>query len=792
MMGYGRAEQTTHGIHQRLWARAYIISKHSSRHNDGEESNGQSISREEAVWIESEWKEDDGRSSKSWFRSLFNWSFLRGSDDDFDRMLLEAEDSICFVSIDLCMGSDILHTRVLERLDQLLDKGSDITQPNLCRLENLSISATHTHSAPGGFLQYALYQIQSLGFNPQVVEILVEGIAQALYKAHRRLVPGSLYLAEGDLFDSNINRSPTSYLLNPQEERDEYSDHGDTDKRMIQLVLEKKSQASFSIEEEKDEDVMGVINWFAVHPTSMNSTNHLISGDNKGYASYLMEKKYNGIHVRIGDEEKQGFIAAFASTNLGDVSPNTAGAKCIDSGEPCDLHTSTCNGRNDLCIASGPGKDMFQSTEIIGRNQFDKAVSLLGEVIKKKNDTKVSSGPVRARHSFVDMTRLNVTLADGSIVQTCRAAIGYAFAAGTTDGHGMFDFKQGSNSTNPFWNMIGGFLSNPSEEQIECQAPKPILLNTGYIRLPYAWDPNIVPLSLFQINNLFIVNVPGEFTTMSGRRLRKALKTILSHAGYEDARVTLAGLSNTYTHYITTYEEYQGQRYEAASTLYGPYTLDAYIQEFSRLLRDLLLDRPSSTSAPPKDTVAKQLSLLSRVEVDLVGVGEHFGAVVEDAHDSYPNTGEESVKVIFRSSNPRTNPRLQDTYLTVETLDDHGKWHVMLTDHDWDTKFIWQGGAEYLGTSFAEIHWDIAPNTPQGIYRICHFGTRRTLFGHTGEIFYRWPEFPTFSHGFNLLASAARAVFGQFRSVQNLFGRRHIQHLKDFHGCSSSFLVFEA
>ena len=38
---------------------------------------------------------------------------------------------------------------------------------------------------------------------------------------------------------------------------------------------------------------MGVINWFAVHPTSMNNTNHLISGDNKGLASQLLERHVN-------------------------------------------------------------------------------------------------------------------------------------------------------------------------------------------------------------------------------------------------------------------------------------------------------------------------------------------------------------------------------------------------------------------------------------------------------------------------------------------------------------------
>ena len=36
-----------------------------------------------------------------------------------------------------------------------------------------------------------------------------------------------------------------------------------------------------------------LFSWFAVHCTSMNNTNELISADNKGYASYLMEHSIN-------------------------------------------------------------------------------------------------------------------------------------------------------------------------------------------------------------------------------------------------------------------------------------------------------------------------------------------------------------------------------------------------------------------------------------------------------------------------------------------------------------------
>lgn len=33
--------------------------------------------------------------------------------------------------------------------------------------------------------------------------------------------------------------------------------------------------------------------WFAVHPVSMNNSNHLVNSDNVGYASYLFEQEKN-------------------------------------------------------------------------------------------------------------------------------------------------------------------------------------------------------------------------------------------------------------------------------------------------------------------------------------------------------------------------------------------------------------------------------------------------------------------------------------------------------------------
>jgi len=79
---------------------------------------------------------------------------------------------------------------------------------------------------------------------------------------------------------------------------------------------------------------------------------------------------------------------------------------------------------------------------------------------------------------------------------------------------------------------------------------------------------------------------------MAGRRLRKAVEktvTDLLPEGSPKPHVVIAGLSNVYTHYIATFEEYQKQRYEAASTLYGPHTLDAYLYHYPNTLADAML-----------------------------------------------------------------------------------------------------------------------------------------------------------------------------------------------------------
>lgn len=82
--------------------------------------------------------------------------------------------------------------------------------------------------------------------------------------------------------------------------------------------------------------------------------------------------------------------------------------------------------------------------------------------------TPIKEPSVKAYHTFNDMRFFNFPLANGTQVQTCPAALGYGFAAGTSDWPGPLDFTQGANSTmgqNPLWAVVSGVLSTPTPQQ---------------------------------------------------------------------------------------------------------------------------------------------------------------------------------------------------------------------------------------------------------------------------------------------------------------------------------------
>ncbi|XP_052203621.1 neutral ceramidase 2-like isoform X2 [Diospyros lotus] len=651
-----------------------------------------------------------------------------------------------FVNLDAGMASQLVTIRVIERLQSRYG--------NLYTEDNVAISGTHTHAGPGGYLQYLLYSITSLGFVPQSFDAIVTAIEMSIAQAHESLKPGSIFVNVGDVENAGINRSPSAYLLNPAEERARYGRDVDTEMTLLKFV-DGESRKS-----------IGAFSWFATHGTSMSRNNKLISGDNKGAAARffedwfassttnstasspntstsekdngnLLEKASNikatggqpckkttseGFKVRKNDGSL--FVGAFCQSNVGDVSPNVLGAFCTDSGLPCDFNHSSCHGDDTLCVGRGPGyPDEVLSTRIIGEKQFKRAVELFTSVEEEL------TGKIDCRHVHLNFTDLEVDL-NGKVVKTCPAALGPGFAAGTTDGPGMFGFQQGDTEINKLWKKLRDLLKEPSEYQVDCQKPKAILLDSGEMFEPYAWSPAILPIQMLRLGRLIILSVPGEFTTMAGRRLREAVKeTLISEGNGEfdnTTQVIIAGLTNTYSQYVATIEEYGQQRYEAASTLYGPHTLSAYIQEFKKLAKAMAKGENLPQKGPsPPDLSSVQLSLLPDPSGDSPPPGIDFGDMKEDI--SVPKSGSfrkgDKASATFWSPNPRYDLLTEGTFAVLEMLQGE-RWVPAYDDDDFSLFFKWKLDNSSL-YGLATLEWEVPEEASSGIYRLRHFGSSR-------------------------------------------------------------------
>ncbi|ETK94040.1 hypothetical protein L915_02848 [Phytophthora nicotianae] len=294
----------------------------------------------------------------------------------------DANSRIVFVNFDVMSVMQLVHQEVLL---QLADKYEGVYTD-----QNVILHATHTHAGPGGTAGYNLYDITISGFVPENFDKIVSGIVEAIDAAHNSLERGVIRWNKGEVVKGGKNRSPSAYLANPASERALYNGDVDTTMRALHFLGEEGK-------------LRGVLAFYPVHPTSLTWKNHLISGDNKGYAEFLLEDELDNVIVGIG------------ISNAADVSPNL-----IDNGDG---------------TYRGEGNTTIQSAEIVGKRQYDALSALLN------TESELIQGSIVAKLSYVDfsnvsLTETNVMGNDSYANRTCRAVVGQNFAAGTEDGRG--------------------------------------------------------------------------------------------------------------------------------------------------------------------------------------------------------------------------------------------------------------------------------------------------------------------------------------------------------------------
>jgi neutral ceramidase len=439
---------------------------------------------------------------------------------------------VAIIVADIWAGTRRVKDEVLARLAT--------SCPGLYTEENTLLAGTHTHSAPGGYSGMLMYDFDFVrgGCDEATVTCIAEGCARAVEMAQAGQAPGRIYVNHGEVIDCGGNRSEPAYLCNPKAERDRWG--ADTDREMLLLKFVKLDGGG--------ERPVGVLNWYPIHATDRGQTNTLVCGDNKGYASFLFEQQMGSARG-----QPDAFVAAFANANCGDVSGN------VELGHPPD-------GIHDRA-----------QMEKHGRQQFEAALRLF------QTATEEVTGPVEYRHTRVDFS--NVTIGASAEARTWPAALGISFTAGSSEDSVPvpdLGIKEGITVANISdgdvvitaaatlgLSVIFGVSVIDQATATSVRAghlPKPVVLMPDLEAHPAM--PQALPVQLFQVGTFALLGIPGELTTMAGRRLRATVLDTMK--GIPVKHVALGTYGNEYSQYITTLEEYGSQQYEGPPRCGGP------------------------------------------------------------------------------------------------------------------------------------------------------------------------------------------------------------------------------
>lgn len=594
-----------------------------------------------------------------------------------------------FVNADLGAAHESLKLAVIQRLQARYGA--------LYRHDNVMLSATHTHVGSGGHAHHTLYILAAAdksgaGYDAQSFEAAVSGIVAAIERAHRNLAPGRIELVEGNLLGATRNRSLPAFRANP----DAAALGHDTNKTMTVLKFRKDNGRE-----------VGMLNWYAIHPTSFSLKFTHISGDNKGYASQFFERR-KGVNYSASET----FVAAFANADEGDVVPTDGNAYSAPGYE------------------GSPNE--YANAEAAGQRQLHKAWELY------TTPGRILPGVVDLRHQWVTMPGLAVAPAysqpGGAVL--CTAARGVSFAAGGENGPSNIPgITEGmTTSSAQLGTALQTFASSPLGGLVQtaffgissvvsdpCQSPKPTLLPTGALD----WVPSVLPIQVIQVGALAIVGLPFEPTTMVGHRLRAQVRQQLAAKGVDT--VVVAGLSNSYAGYLTTREEFEMQHYEGASNEFGPWALGAVQQTVAHLTQAMVSGAAVEPGLPPRDRTSALRLTRPGVAFDDKPLRESFGKVLQDALPAYQ--AGQVVKASFRSGHPKNHLQTQDSFLRVERWQD-GQWVAVAQDWDWETSYQWR--REGIAYSVVDVVWRIPAGTPVGSYRLRHDGHWKN--GWTGAI----------------------------------------------------------
>jgi neutral ceramidase len=483
-----------------------------------------------------------------------------------------SHERLAIVPCDLAAMSTLLQRAVAAKLEGTLPA------------TRLMMSATHTHAGPAHYFDALAFSdalsTQMPGFDRRIVELLANRIATGVKDAFHVAAPASLSWAhyENDppnakqgMWGISWNRSLPAYQYNPRDEDNTKKapiwtppSGLDDVQASIDPTIHVLRIASIDPTTSKDGPPIGVLAFFAMHPTVLGHENQLIGADTQGVVSRELERR-----LRIENPDGPEPLAGIVHTNEGNMSPKWfAGTK----------------------------------SEAV---QIGKAIAGRIEALMETAKAVPGARSVRldVRYREVDLPDAQVREGSDAAKLCDQAEPGESFAHGACDHPATFS---------PTLLFPGPPLGR------QCQYPKRGLGGALAITLAGAGEafPRRVPLALVRIADTLISFVPAEMTITAGHAVNQE---VLKQSHGSASHAVIAGLSNGYILYVASPDEfaYNGQdgaclvhqsddvhnrqSYEASSTLYGPNTGPFLAHQFGLLARSLADPKASSVRSldPP-------------------------------------------------------------------------------------------------------------------------------------------------------------------------------------------------
>lgn len=528
---------------------------------------------------------------------------------------------------------------------------------------NVLVGATHTHSGPSGFANFATLNtlapstgtitdpttftefLQPQQANPQIYTFLVRRIATALRRANRDLGPAAAAWGTTKLLGVTDNRSLEAHLADHgiieafgegaiDQDPDGYAHT--IDPLVSVLRVDRLAPGGRRIP-------LGGWSTFANHGTVNPSEYQVYTEDHQGAATRTFEAR---VRRAANVPRSEPVINVFANSNEGDQSAGLHGQ---------GPSVAERVGRRE-------GRAMFRAWRKAGRR-----LSAAPEVDLRWTRT-----------CFCGQTTPDGPVADSPLP-------GVPFLTGSEEGRGpLFDLTheplEGTRAP------VEGFESQGHKVGIPGSASA-----DSY--------PTAVPLFVVRVADRLVISMPGEATVQVGRIARARVLRAARGLGVRGA--TVVGLANEFIQYITTPAEYDRQHYEGGSTIYGPAESAAITDSLVQLAKRMRAGKraPAPYEFDPRHGV--------------VADGEPFGTgATSAAAVSQPAAVPPGAQAVFRwQGGPAGLDRPLDRRFVAIERRAGSRWRRIADDLG--LAIVWTVDA----AGVYDVHWQVPRAAPAGVYR---------------------------------------------------------------------------